>query len=337
MRHLLSSSPPSTACAERTAVVIATHRYDQALARCLSTILPLLRRPEDLIFVDNGSEHHVGSWVSAQFPGTTTITLDRNFLFCGGYNAGIRVAMERGYDFVLILNADTEVVNPEFLADLLTFANRWPRAAFIGPLVYWKSKNVIQKTCLQFPTILRNVLIWLPWRLARGCFERHLQDEREVEFLNGVCVLCRISALREIGLMDETFGGYVEDTDWSWRAREKGWKSIFTPVPSIVHHENSVGYEPYSIKTFLLKRNTVLWYLKIGRRTSALAYALAAIGLACVRMISAMSHDERQKHQHFVKRLWRTYFGLLRGEAPGGWFGPPLASWADETISTNRG
>jgi GT2 family glycosyltransferase len=57
--------------------------------------------------------------------------------------------------------------------------------------------------------------------------------------------------------MDENMGGYAEDYDWSWRAREKGWVSVFTPIPSVIHHETPSGYESYSLKTFLEKRNTV--------------------------------------------------------------------------------
>ena len=317
---------------EKIAVVIATHKRDQALERCLSSVLPLLQQPEDLIFVDNGSGQNLGTWASTRFPSTTKVTLDRNFLYCGGYNAGIKIAMERGYEFALILNADTEVTNPEFLAELLKAAKRWPRAAFVGPLVYWRSEHVVQKTCLQFPNVLKNVLIWLPWRIARKYFDK----EGEVELLNGVCVLCRISALREIGLMDEIFGGYVEDADWSWRAQKRGWKSVFAPVPSIIHHEESVGYEPYSMKTFLAKRNTVLWYLKTGWRTSAFLYALAALGFAWIRMISVTSRDERRKHRYFVNRLYRAYLGLLSGQTPGGWFGPPLGAWTDNAVITNR-
>jgi GT2 family glycosyltransferase len=324
------------ASSERFAAVVTTHKHEPMLERCLGSIQPLLRQPEDLIFVNNGSTDDTGRWAHSRFPGITVVSLDRNRLFCGGYNAGIRVAMEKGYDFVLILNADTEVMNPGFLTELLAAADRWPRSAFIGPLVYWKSENVVQKTCLQFPRIVRNMLIWLPWRIARNRFEKQPSAETEVEFLNGVCVLCRVSALREIGLMDEIFGGYVEDADWSWRAREKGWKSVFAPVPSVIHHEEPIGYEPYSIKTFLLKRNTVLWYLKIGWRTSAFAYALAAMGLAWARMILETSKNDRRKHRCFVDNLYKTYRGLLRGDGLGAWFGPPLDSWPGKVTANDR-
>jgi GT2 family glycosyltransferase len=286
-----------------------------------------LTDPLDLIFVDNGSEENLNQWAEEQFPGITSIRLSENRLFCGGYNAGIRVAIDRGYDFVLIVNADAEVGNPGFLAELLETAQRWPRAAFIGPLVYLQSPEVVQETCLEFPRILRNVAIWLPWRLFPGYFQREPREETIVEFLNGICVLCRVSALREIGLMDENMGGYVEDADWAWRAREKGWVSLFRPVPSVIHHEAQSGYESHSLKSFLLKRNTVYWYLKIGRRSSAWSYAKASVVLAFARMLASRSTDERQRHRYFIQRLARAFDGLLLGEPLGEWFGPPLGSW----------
>jgi GT2 family glycosyltransferase len=276
--------------------------------------------------VDNGSQEMLHAWVAERFPDITVIRLPENQFFCGGYNAGIRVAMNRGVEFVLIMNADTEVVNPDFLTGLLGAAKRWPRAAFIGPLVYFRSQGVIQKTWLRFPNVLRSTLIWLPWRLIRHLETREIGPERIVEFLNGVCVLCRVSALKEFGLMDEAFGGYVEDADWSWRARQKGWMSVFTPVPSVIHHEEANGYEPYSLKTFLLKRNTILWFLKVGRRFSAQSYAFASIGLARVRMACELP-DQKTKHQYFIQQLRTASFGLLSNKSMGEWFGPPLTNW----------
>ena len=311
----------------QVAVVVATHKKYSTLVRCLQSLRSILASPLDLIFVDNGSDEKLYERVQMQFPEITVIQLSENRYFCGGYNAGIRVAMERGYDFVLIVNADTEVVNLGFLPELLKTAQRWPRAAFIGPLVYFRSQEVVQKTCLEFPRVLRSAAIWLPWRLFPQYFLQQPKEETAVEFLNGICVLCRISALREIGLMDENMGGYVEDADWAWRAKQKGWVSVFAPVPSIAHHEAPSGYEPYSLKSFLLKRNTVYWFLKISRRYSAWSYAQASIVLAIARLLTVRSAYERQKHRYFLRRLTRAFKGLLRGEPLGEWYGPPLGLW----------
>lgn len=311
----------------RVGVVVATHEKCLTLSQCLHSFSNSLSNPLDVIFVDNGSEENLQKWAKEQFPAITSIRLPQNRLFCGGYNAGIRIAVERGYDFVLIVNADTEVINPGFVAELVKTARRWPRAAFIGPLVYLRSQDVVQKTCLQFPGILRNAAIWLPWRFFPQYFEAQPNKETAVEFLNGICVLCRVEALRELGPMDENMGGYVEDADWAWRAQKKGWVSVFTPVPSVIHHEEAIGYEPYSLKTFLLKRNTVLWFLKIGKEASATIYARLSIALAWIRMKMERSEREKEKHKLFIRRLGRSYKGLLSGEELGEWFGPPLTNW----------
>ncbi|MCX5919578.1 MAG: glycosyltransferase family 2 protein [Deltaproteobacteria bacterium] len=318
---------------ERTAVVICAHQRVISLERCMNGFLAIAGDPQDLILVDNGSRDELSGWIARQYPGVTVVRLAENRLFCGGYNAGIRVAIDRGYDFVLISNADTEVVNSGFLQELIKAARRWPRGAFFGPQVFLRSFDVIQKTCLQFPKVFRNAWLWLPWRVARRYFEEQVQEEAAVEFLNGVCVLCRVKAVKEIGLMDENMGGYVEDADWAWRAQKKGWSSVFIPVPSIVHHENSNGYEPYSLKTFLLKRNTVYWYLKIGRRASALSYARASQFIAMVRFYLANNGEEKNMHRYFLEKLATCFSGLLSNQALGEWFGPPLGPWREEEAS----
>jgi GT2 family glycosyltransferase len=313
-----------TAVELRFAVVVVAHRNYATLGRCLQGFRALVRQPADLIFVDNGSGGTLTDWAKQQVSDVTILPLDENKLFCGGYNAGIRHAMERSYDYVLIANADTEVVNTGFVARLVDAMKRHPRAAFVGPLVYYRERGTVQTTCLRFPSLLRSALVWLPYRLIPNAMFQQPAREREVEFLNGVCVLCRVQALREIGLMDETFGAYVEDTDWSWRARELGWTSLFVPEPSLIHHEEPHGYEHHSFKNFLLKRNTVRWLLKAGMRRSARGYATAAIALAKVRSWTAANPDERQACGDFARRLQVVYRRLLAGEKLGAWYGPPL-------------
>jgi GT2 family glycosyltransferase len=194
---------------------------------------------------------------------------------------------------------------------LLEAMDRNPDAAFVGPLVYYREWGIVQKTCLRFPNLFRSALVWLPYRLFPRMLSQQPTSEQQVEFLNGVCVLCRVRALREIGLMDETFGAYVEDTDWAWRARQLGWKSVFTPVPSLIHHEEYHGYEHHSFKSFLLKRNTVHWLLKAGRRRSARAYAIAAVALATLRAWGEISREERDAHRDFARKLRSVYRQLL--------------------------
>jgi GT2 family glycosyltransferase len=300
---------------KRFAVVIAAHREYPTLEHCVRGFQALVLEPADLIFVDNGSGGTLGNRIADIAPKATLISLHDNRLFCGGYNAGIKFALGRNYDYVLIVNADTEVVNPTFVGSLIETMDRHPHAAFVGPLVYYRSTKVVQTTCQVFPSPMRSLLVWLPFRLFPRLVSRQAVNEHEVDFLNGVCVLCRASALREFGLMDESFGAYVEDADWAWRARSTGWLSLFTPVQSIIHHEEPNGYEHYSFKNYLLRVNTVRWLLKAGRRKAAEYYATASLFLARIRIQSAQNPQEREAYRQYSKELNSAYKRLLSKES----------------------
>ncbi|MBN1570672.1 MAG: glycosyltransferase family 2 protein [Acidobacteria bacterium] len=300
---------------KRTAVVVSAHRPYATIELCLQGFRSIVEREEDLIFVNNGSSPSLDRLVSEKFRGITLVNMDENRLFCAGYNAGIRTALAANYDFILIANADTEVANPDFINELLSAADRWPKAAFLGPLVYYRDRNTTQNTRFSFPSVMRNVTTWIPWRILPALRRRHRLQETQVDYLNGVCVLCRSSALREFGLMDEDYGGYVEDADWSWRAMKSGWISVFIPVPGIIHHEEQQGYGHSSFKSFLLKRNTVLWYLKAGYKFSAFLYALASLCLAALRLLRSGSSSTGKEHRQFCKNLNRSYRSMLFGSS----------------------
>ena len=140
-------------------------------------------------------------------------------------------------------------------------------------------------------------------------------------------MLCRLDALREIGLLDETMGGYMEDGDWAWRAKQRGWTSIYTPVPSIIHHQPEAGYEHYSTKCFMLRRNTIYWHQKRGARVEAALYGLSARLLATWRSAVAWvsRRPDRNEYLAYARRLRRVDRGIRSNSPLADWFGPPLS------------
>lgn len=320
----------------RVAVVVATHAYCYPLEKCLAGFATQTETPTDVVLVDNGSGGTVAAWARANAPTVTTLVREHNGFFCGGYNEGLRHAMEHGYDFALIVNADTEVCNQRLLADLLEVANRHPRAAFIGPRVYLRELGNVQNTVLTFPSFTRNLVSFVKYKLLGGESPQSDEREREVEFLNGVCVLCRLAAVREIGLLDETMGGYVEDADWSWRGKSLGWQSVYSPVRSIIHHQPEAGYEHYALKCFMLRRNTIYWHQKRGAWLEAMLYGwsarLLAWGRAAVARLTCRA--DREQFAAFSRRL-RDVDRNIRRHAPlGAWFGPPLSKQEAESVAS---
>lgn len=310
--------------AGKIAVVVATHRYCFPLERCISTHLALLESAADFVFVDNGSGGEMTTWARERFPEITIITREQNGFFCGGYNSGMQFAIDKDYEYVVIVNADTDVLNPDYVAQLNAVADANPKTAFFGPKVYLREEGNVQNTILQYPWFSRHLSHWLTSRFHSINRSAQATNNTPVDFLNGVCVLCRVDALRNIGLLDEDMGGYVEDTDWSWRARKLGWQSMYVPVPSIIHHQASDEYEHYSVKTFMLRRNHVYWHMKAGHQRQARLFASFSLLLAQLRAVRAiLLRKNVQQHRNYVKRFRNVARRILASEPLGDWFGPP--------------
>lgn len=309
----------------KVAVVIATHKYCFPLERCISSHMGMLESPEDVVFVDNGSGGEMTAWANEHFPEITIITREQNGFFCGGYNSGMQYAIDHEYKYVLIVNADTEVCNAAYLAKLVEASEQHPTAAFLGPRVYLREAGNVQNTILRYPWFSSHLSHWLTSGFRSTNRSASTSTETSVDFLNGVCVLCRIDALRQIGLLDEEMGGYVEDTDWSWRARQRGWDSLYVPVTSILHYQAEDEYEHHSVKTFMLRRNHVYWHMKAGHVRQAWLFAAFSLLLAVLRALKAVFQQrEVSEHRRYVSRFRDVARRILAGEPNGDWFGPPL-------------
>jgi len=309
------------------AVVICGYNEKPNLERCLHGLSQTVEEPEDLIFIDDASKDDSFEWVKEHYPEITAIKNPRNQHYTGVYNKAIRVAMERGKDYVLMVNADTEVVNKNFVKQLIEAAEKLPNSGFLGPKVYYRQKGIIQNTSLLKPTLSRHLFGWIWWRIRPSSFNLSDGKEHRAEFINTVCCLIRNQTIQDVGLMDESMGIYFDDAEWMTRAEEKGWYSYYVPVESIIHHEKPSGYEHFSLKTFMLKRNAVYYMLLRRGWAEAAIYAWFALILAVIRCSFApLKHEPIGHHLFFLNRLVNVYWNLLRRKPLGPWFGPPLTS-----------
>lgn len=145
----------------------------------------------------------------------------------------------------------------------------------------------------------------------------------EAETLNGVCLLIRAQCLREVGLFDENIFMYIEDADLDYRARRAGWRVCYLPIDSVVHEQRLEGYEMTSLVSFLLRRNSVYFLCKIGRRLDAWGYAIGSLALMTTR---GLLHPGRlADYWRFGRRLATAYLQILRGLPLNEKFGPPYA------------
>ena len=215
-----------------TAVTVALNGLPW-IEQCLDSL-----RGVEAIVVDHGSTDGTLELVRSRFADARVIEQE-NKGYGAGLNAGMRVASGRYY---LIINSDAWVVG-DAIERLVAFADEHPDAAVVSPRLS-NPDGTLQRSVRGFPTLWRLATEYLflrklaPRSRALNAFygDGFDHDEvRETEFLMGACLLVRREAADTVGLFDEDFFMFSEETDWCYRFRQAGWKVLFTPEAEFVH------------------------------------------------------------------------------------------------------
>jgi GT2 family glycosyltransferase len=259
-----------------------------------------------------------------EFPGLTYIQTGGNLGYAGGNNRGIEYALAHGAEYIMILNPDTVVINPRFLDEMVKYAEQHPEVGIAGPRVYLREKGEVQNTVLFPPGLWRNIANWVQYRIDPKSLEFSGNEVVEAEALNGVCLLIRAACLREIGLFDENIFMYIEDAEMDYRAHRSGWRIEYLPIESVIHQQKQEGYQMTGPVSFLLKRNSVYYLYKIGKRFDAWGYAIISLLLLSVRGVLTFDFEGLKDYIGFCRRLATAYWQVLSGRRLGQGFGPPF-------------
>jgi len=221
-------------------VIIVNWNTQQVTCDCLRSIYEQPSRLAcEVIVIDNASSDRSVEAIRRAFPQVRLIENKENRGFAAANNQGMAVASGR---YLLLLNSDTIVLD-NALDKAVQFAGEQPDAAVVGCRVLNPDKT-LQRTCFMFPSLANMFLaISYVYKLfPRNKFfgrERMTwwdrSDVREVDVVTGCFMLVRREAIDEVGVMDERFFMYGEETDWCYRFKEAGWKVLFTPVAEIIH------------------------------------------------------------------------------------------------------
>jgi N-acetylglucosaminyl-diphospho-decaprenol L-rhamnosyltransferase len=223
-------------------IVIVNWNTRDLLRDCLASLeAACFGLDYEVLVVDNDSADGSAEMVRAEFPSYQLIESGGNL----GFSKGNNLALPRtSGDFVLLLNPDT-VAEPGSLYSLVEFARTKPRLAAVTPLLT-DAEGQPTITYGYFPRERDHWLGFLdPTRRLRFAGLQHRvvrvpepEDYSEqVEYIAGACFLMPRPALEEIGLLDERFFMYFEETDWCLRAHRAGWEIWFHAGARVAHLE----------------------------------------------------------------------------------------------------
>ena len=217
----------------RTAVVILNFNGEKLLQQFLPSVIQHSSEAE-IIVADNNSSDQSISFVQQTFPQIRIIKLDRNYGFCGGYNRALQQVVAKYY---VLLNSDIEVTS-QWLAPMTSLLDNDPTIAALQPKVLsYQNKNKFEHAGAAGGFIDALGYPFCRGRIFDYVEEDHGQynDEREVFWATGACLMIRSEAFKKFGGFDEDFFAHMEEIDLCWKLQRTGQKVFYCGKSTIYH------------------------------------------------------------------------------------------------------
>ena len=213
-------------------IVIITWNQLSYLQDCLCSLQPLMQREDvEVIVVDNGSEDGTCQYLTVNYP--------QIYLHINDCNKGVAYARNRGLELaqgkkVLFLDNDT-VVNENAISGMEIYLDEHSKVGLCACRLV-DSNSQIQDSFKPFPGL------WLKIKNVLGITKTNAPDLQTVTspiepvYVIGACQMIRREVIERIGLLDENIFYGPEDADYCMRIVAEGWKVVYLPQYTIVHH-----------------------------------------------------------------------------------------------------
>lgn len=229
-----SQTPPSVS------VLVVTYNSAADIDACLAAAAATIRRPAELLVLDNGSTDDTAAVVADRHPDVTLFVSEANLGFAAGVNA---LARQATGDYVLLLNPDA-VLHEGSVDALIELAERRPQGGLYGgrcltsdgelnPGSAWGKSGLWDDFCFAsgLNVVFKNNKYLDPMSL--GSWPR--DTESEVGIVTGCLLLARRTVWDELAGFDEDYWLYGEDADLSARAWKLGYRPVISPAATITH------------------------------------------------------------------------------------------------------
>jgi GT2 family glycosyltransferase/peptidoglycan/xylan/chitin deacetylase (PgdA/CDA1 family) len=276
---------PSPPCRARIGVVIVTYNSARVLAGCLDSLVAGsegVERP-DVVVVDNASSDESLRMAKEFEPlPIQTIQMGHNAGYAAGVNAGIRALKVDALDAVLIINPDCRL-RPGVLA-ILVDSLTTPHAGIAVPKLI-NPDGSIQPSLRRAPAIHRALAEAVLGEAAGrlGTVGELVYDPVAYEhagewaWATGAAMLLSTAMISQVGEWDESFLLYSEETDFSLRAADHGWRLWYEPRAIVEHIGGDSATNP--MLAALIATNRVrLFRRRRGATAGMLFYAVVLAG-----------------------------------------------------------
>ncbi|MGQ9628534.1 MAG: glycosyltransferase family 2 protein [Anaerolineae bacterium] len=254
----------------KVSIIILNWNGLEDTVECLESLKKITYPNYEVIVVDNGSQGDDVRALRERYRDYIHIIQnEKNYGFARGNNVGIRYALDKGTDYVLLLNNDT-VVAPDFLDVLVGAAQSDERIGIACPRIYRYSQP--EKVC--FDGGARVHLWWgtVTERLRPGSEPAAL----DTEFAIGTAMLIRRKTLEQTGLLPEEYFFGAEDWDYSLNALRHNLRIVVARRAVVWHKVGGIA-GPTMGRPRLAYKNYEGWQILRRKYLSTPAYVLSTV------------------------------------------------------------
>lgn len=210
---------------KKIAIIIVNWKQYELSINCLLSLEKSKYKNFKILLFDNESNFEKINKVKRDFAKVEVIESRENLGFAKANNIGIKYAIKNKFEYVMLLNNDTEVHN-KFLAPLLNSFQNDNSLGAVQPLIM----NYNNREKVWNAGGYLNNFFGFPYT------NKVNNKKKQIDWVTGCCILLKTKVIKNVGLLDEHFFAYFEDVDWSLRIKKLGYKLRVTESSVIFHH-----------------------------------------------------------------------------------------------------
>jgi len=303
-------------------IIIVTWNCKAYLRDCLASLQR--ENAQEIVVVDNGSTDGTVETAQAAVGSVRVIQNQCNVGFARASNQGLR---ESHCAYALLLNPDT-IVRPGAMLRLVEFMEHHPNAWGAGPALL-NGDGTLQRTGVRFPSAWNLFVEALfldrlfPMTRLFGSHRELYEDPqraRRVDFVQGSCLMVRREdVLEKVGLLDERFFMYFEETDWCRRIGDAGGEVWYVPQAEVVHFGGGEFGHYDERRLLAYHRSLFLFFAKhAGAGKNEVLRVIVAVRtmvrLLVWGMAGVVRPSKRGRAWNAARGYWRV-MGMLRQRA----------------------
>lgn len=242
------------------------------------------------VIVDNGSIDNSEDAIIENFPEVNVIKSGTNRGFAGGYNLGIKYAIDQGAKYLFILNNDVLIRDHQIILKLKRTFREVAGIGMISPKIYFAPGFEFYEK--QYSSAQKGDVIWyaggiIDWDNIlfshRGVDQIDNEQYNEIEetpFCTGCAIFTRSDILKKVGLFNTNYFAYLEDVDLNMRVKQSGYKLIYAGNSSIWHKTSrSSGGSGSAFHDYFMSRNRLIFGMRYASFRTKIALIREAIRL----------------------------------------------------------